>query len=280
MVFGRVWQIAVCNMGIFDNNIDDEELNKSFQDAQESLNTLLSSTGGIAKYYGKELTQGSRDIYESLRNDLAPNFNEWQEQNCGNRWKFQGFGRHRRRGANEYGMWAYPVPTVKAFDKCTAKEGVSVWDKEGVWRCLFPQYSLPDDGKGVSKEDYLTNKNGIKDSLFENYNDLLGWKSKMKKLQAEEFQKAFDNRKLVKGGDEVQEIQNPSNVIGTSTIDRTQTNEDGSVENYSKVLKWYQDGSSLQEETRKIVPNDGSEPKVERNVENHGPNDKPGWFWN
>lgn len=186
-----------------------------------------------------------------------------------------------------------------------AKEGLSVWDKDGVWRCLFPKAGLPlrDDERSnntVTKEDYLDNINDARSNFFENFNDLLGWKSQMRRLAREERQKRFEERKkryedlppsetnfdltntteITKNSSNINGADNEKKIIGTSKSISTRTVEDG-VEKYSKITKWYDDGTSQVEETKRLLPKDGSEPKIESSIRSLGSNEseKSGWFW-
>lgn len=306
------------------NSHDDDEFSKNFQEAQDSFNKLVSSTSSIAKALGDEVSKNSFDLFNKFTPSVL-NPSSWFNTEFDEPFFRDGssidevFDRAIEKHGHFFGpfggekpwnhfrnnLWAYPVPSVRKYDACMAKEGLSVWDKDGVWRCLFPKAGLPlrDDERNnntVTKEDYLDNINDARSNFFENFNDLLGWKSQMRRLAREERQKRFEERKkryedlppsetnfdltntteITKNSSNINGADNEKKIIGTSKSISTRTVEDG-VEKYSKITKWYDDGTSQVEETKRLLPKDGSEPKIESSIRSLGSNEseKSGWFW-
>lgn len=105
-------------------------------------------------------------------------------------------------GKTPFGYFSYGNPSIRAYNDCMDKQGQSVWDSNGYWRCLFPQREveikylnykdkyLP--GQILTKEDLerAANDHGVstsdskidlghKGTFFSKYDDFLNWKSIM-----------------------------------------------------------------------------------------------------
>lgn len=53
------------------------------------------------------------------------------------------FGGTLEAGKTPYGLYLKEPPTVRATDECTLRLGLSVFDENGYWRCLFPNSLVP-----------------------------------------------------------------------------------------------------------------------------------------
>ena len=180
----------------------------------------MSSTSNLAKSLTNEITRNSLDLVhkisdnshlwgtnpdENLGKDAADSLEEAFDGifNNSNRlgFGFSPFSKDEFRLGFPHGFRgrAGSVPSLGKYDRCMENNGLSVWDKSGHWQCLFPRSVLNNnygaDNGIISKEDYLEDKNGAKGSFFENFNDLLGWKSQMRKLQRAEKLKMLQQRK-------------------------------------------------------------------------------------
>lgn len=103
------------------------------------------------------------------------------------------------QGKTPFGFYSKVNPGVKAYDECNLKNGASLWDDYGYWRCLFPNSAVPDDVLKVknqvypqevlTKDDFVSackkeNKDpkanevdlGSKGYWFNLYDSLLKWK--------------------------------------------------------------------------------------------------------
>lgn len=162
-------------------------------------------------------------------------------------------------------MWAYPVPSTKQYADCKELQGKSVWTREGVWRCLFPQDQL--------KLDQELRKPNTERRLFGDYITYLDWKTGMRKallekrqhereqLKAEweKEQHVFANPKYIS---QAEAEKNGKKVISSSISTETLSKEDGSFETKKVVQKWYDDGTS----------------SIAENISN-SKDKRSGWFW-
>lgn len=173
----------------------------------------------------------------------------------------RGFG-----GADEKlttGLKAYPTPSVKLYQKCVDKDGLSVWDDKGWWRCLFPRSTL--DGEHVlSKEDVLEDKPNKFGLFFREYTGYLDWKSQMKQLirQKDEEQKLAryrdnndsiynDYQKDLSYGDNAEDVISSSKSVYFKTL----PNGDG--EEITEISNVYKDGKSENKKFKRLIPREG-----------------------
>ncbi|CAK7896413.1 hypothetical protein CAAN1_04S07206 [[Candida] anglica] len=114
------------------------------------------------------------------------------------------FGPSWKRGRTPFGYYSLKNPNERSYRDCMAKDGQSVWDSNGYWRCLFPNAVVPPDylklkneqysEEILTKDDYLDaiNANGIdpnsskvdlgtKGLFFNQFTDYLNWKNEMYK---------------------------------------------------------------------------------------------------
>lgn len=167
-------------------------------------------------------------------------------------------------------IWAFPVPSTKQYQRCQELKGTSVWTRQGVWRCLFPQ--------SQNLLDHELNK-PVTDTgrqIFGDYNTFLDWKVHMRKLKEEKIEKQRQElqRQWQENRDKYAEAvettvsktgdDSPDKKVVSSSVSTTSyTKEDGTFETKKIVQKWYEDGTSSTVETVSNGPEAGSS----------------GWFW-
>lgn len=91
------------------------------------------------------------------------------------------------------GLYNYKVPTDLQFAECSKVNGLSLWDHNGWWQCLFPQEIIRkrlnkiyhdiekvDLNKFVSKES-VSNDSARLSEYFNDYTKYLLWKSEQNK---------------------------------------------------------------------------------------------------
>lgn len=175
---------------------------------------------------------------------------------------------------NANSLWAFPVPSARQYERCKEADGKSVWNKDGVWRCLFPN----DENYSKVNGDY-----------FKDYTGFLDWRRQMKLAMVEErnkrrkekeeqwsqWQQTNDNSSAtgssnnnnsgVKYISATEAEKQGKKIISSSILNETVTKDDGSIETKQVVKKWYDDGTTSMTESI-------------NNNNNHG-DGKNGWFW-
>lgn len=164
-------------------------------------------------------------------------------------------------------IWAFPVPSTKQYAQCKELEGQSIWTREGVWRCLFPQ-------NNQQLEQELQMQPSEDRKLFADYTSYLDWKTAFRKAMAAQRQR--ERQELKQQWEKERELYaNPKyisqteaeksgkRVISSSVSSETISKEDGSLETKKVVQKWYEDGTSSVTETVSTSPDQSSK----------------GWFW-
>ncbi|ODV61646.1 Mpm1p ASCRUDRAFT_24161, partial [Ascoidea rubescens DSM 1968] len=206
------------------------------------------------------------------------------------------FFKRFKEGGNNLGLWAYPIPSTNIYNVCKEKSGLSVWDEKGVWRCLFPKAIIPETEFAVSKEDVLSNTyDNNKYKFFQDYTKYLDWRLHMAEVDKQErekrrleaqtkFKEFYGLDKNSNSSIEKTDInkinESGKKVVGSSSSFSSTTKEDGSIENFTKIEKWFEDGTSEIKETRKVIPNDGSEPQIFENTKKLPSKNSHSWFWN
>ncbi|OBA23315.1 hypothetical protein METBIDRAFT_80774 [Metschnikowia bicuspidata var. bicuspidata NRRL YB-4993] len=211
-------------------------------------------------------------------------------------------------GVTPYGMFAYQGPTPKEFNTCMKKEGVSLWDADGYWRCLFPNSKIPANfleyrkkqlaDEIVTKEDFEEqallappNKDGAinlgpKGVFFRQFNDLLNWKNTKyeneKKILDQQQQEMRQNYQynyssFTKGSDINNEGE--KTLVGTSSKSTTNTESSGEIVSKETKTEYFSDGTSVTNSIVRRKPQGASTWASVEEKSEHG-NAKPGWFWN
>ncbi|CAK9436284.1 uncharacterized protein LODBEIA_P08420 [Lodderomyces beijingensis] len=116
-------------------------------------------------------------------------------------WKNSTFlqNAHGRLGSTPFGYRAYKGPSIRQYHDCLDKDGKTVWDEQGYWRCLFPQSEVPVDlldlkrkflGTAImTREDFDQRVKEVGETetkpvidlkesgkFFNKFEDYLGWK--------------------------------------------------------------------------------------------------------
>lgn len=168
-------------------------------------------------------------------------------------------------------IWAFPVPSTKQYQRCKDLQGTSVWTRQGVWRCLFPQ------SQNLLENELNKPVSDTGRQIFGDYNAFLDWKVYMRRLkeekiekQREELQRKWqENREKYAQAVETTvsktgEDSPDKKVVSSSVSTHSYTKDDGTFETKKTVKKWYEDGTSSTVET----------------VSNGPDTDSPsGWFW-
>ncbi|CCE64626.1 hypothetical protein TPHA_0I01200 [Tetrapisispora phaffii CBS 4417] len=198
------------------------------------------------------------------------------------------------------GLYSFTAPTTEQYSSCMETNGLSVWDSNGWWRCLFPrstierniekknlQNSIYGEQKNaiLSKEDVLSDVDHKKYGIFfQEYTDLLNWKSQMNRIIKNRQQ---EQNTIAKKNDELKSANStdlvladtPENLMMTdySSLDDNIDNKSviGSAkyttynstrEGKEKIQLWktYYDDDTVNIKSQKTIkPADGSKPKTE-----------------
>lgn len=201
------------------------------------------------------------------------------------------------RGRTPFGMYSSNAPSSRDYNDCIDKEGLSIWELNGYWRCLFPNHEVPLDllkyknkhlpDKILTREDYekaLVDANktdyqggaidlGPKGTFFLQFEDLLKWK----KEKYDAARKALDTKTSISGlskqdpNQQVVATEVHSNVVTNPVTNRVEMEE-------VRTLR-FNDGTSITEKARKYKPFD-SDTWIDVAKQSDDDDDKsPGWFW-
>ncbi|KAI5951146.1 hypothetical protein KGF54_004220 [Candida jiufengensis] len=154
---------------------------------------------------------------------------------------------HLKFGATPFGYRSYKGPSIRQYHDCLDKQGKTVWDDQGYWRCLFPESTVPVDllkfksnyfkDSIITKEDFMNEmqklgeneKNSVIDlksngKFFNKYEDYLDWKKdqfveykKKKQIKQEEARQA--RAKLIEESQQKQ-LQNKNTTKDNSIVSK------------------------------------------------------------
>lgn len=136
----------------------------------------------------------TRDVDLKRDDIIGPIFNEF--------WKSNPFFQDvslKFIGTTPFGYRAFKGPSIRQYHNCLDKQGKSIWDEQGYWRCLFPESEVPvrllDYKKQhlgdaiLTKEDFFNHMNQLGENeekpvidlkeqgkWFNRFEDYLGWK--------------------------------------------------------------------------------------------------------
>ncbi|CAL9730727.1 hypothetical protein MOUN0_K02630 [Monosporozyma unispora] len=215
------------------------------------------------------------------------------------------------------GLYNYKIPTEPQFAQCNKVNGLSLWDQNGWWQCLFPQEVVRERLQKVYKDveqidmNRFVTKEKIKqdpttlENYFNDYTKYLVWKFEQSARQREEIKQnkinnnnnwlSLDNdnnnntRNTPTTPEDMMQLGMVNNgnsgkkVIGKSQYMSYNNELDSNGVDSSKEIKttktYYDDGSCLIKETEKVTPKDGGKPII--NEREKVVNDKPSsssWF--
>lgn len=220
------------------------------------------------------------------------------------------FGGSRRSGKTPFGFYSYKTPSIRHYNECMNKEGESVWDSHGYWRCLFPNSEVPNEllkikkeqlgNEILTKEDFDSELNktpsakhdgtidfGENGVFFKQYTDYLNWKNIMyENMKQERIKKRHEifSRREQSNPDLDNNSSNERTVISSSVQSNYNSNMDSNeVVLNEKRTEYYSDGTSSTKMITKSRPFDAKDwvnvtENVDSNSSNSGKNH--GWFWN
>lgn len=216
------------------NNNNNEDERKKWHDKLDEVWDLTDRT--FDKFTNKFNDVWSRDWEDTIGNSLP--------------WVSSTFFDSKKEN-----LWAFPVPSARQYDKCKDADGVSAWNKDGIWRCLFNNEHQQDP-----------------DNWFTKYGNFLDWRRQMRKNLVAQREKELEQWQSIwkpsssqkeKYISESEAEKAGKNVTSSSFTSETVTKDDGSLETKRVVKKWYDDGTvSLSESTK------------------NDQNKLHGWFWN
>lgn len=218
---------------------------------------------------------------------------------------FKGFT--ESSGVTPFGLFAYQGPSPKEYNTCMKKNGVSLWDNDGYWRCLFPNSQVPAKfleykrkhltGQIVTKDDFekdarssQANKDGAidlgpKGVFFKLFNDLLNWQNSQYETaretparQTHDFSELCERKPNSSSEAASLGVAGEKRVIGTSS--QTSTNiELGEVVSEETKTEYFSDGTSITNSVLKRKPQ-GADVWASVEEKSEQGDNKPGWFWN
>ncbi|KAG0683610.1 hypothetical protein C6P40_005093 [Pichia californica] len=179
------------------------------------------------------------------------------------------------------------IPPSEIYEECTKAEGLSVWDEQGLWHCLFPRAKIPYDyGTGetkafgigpeeakqlISREDVENDVDHKKGLFFKNLEDMLGWQAGMKRALAESRRQqwsSWEAKEKAKwnswklGGSSSEDNNNNDDdektVVGRETETRMITLDNGDLQRTTTQRRVYADGTSRIWEKTEVVGPDGT----------------------
>ncbi|RCK59005.1 Mitochondrial peculiar membrane protein 1 [Candida viswanathii] len=308
-----------------DSNNDLDKYTESFDKVLSNLGTLTTSIYDITKHVGDDLNSKAKDLTRSwlLKNrgydDVDeeevtffdyPSFYQTRSKGVddgvrshpifGELWNvfpLQQFGNLTgsfKSGSTPFGYYVYKGPSIRYYNECLDKNGKSVWDDQGYWRCLFPNSEVPVEllnfknkylkGDILTKEDfYDAMKENAKSetpgtvelkghgTFFDSYDAFLKWKSQQYQAQLEQRKKSAEQRKqqLQKLSDTKGEDFSKS-IVSSSIKSNTYTDLDTNEVKYTQVkTECDGEGNCIVTKITKLRPVDSSKwTKEEEDVKN------------
>lgn len=204
-------------------------------------------------------------------------------------------------GRSPFGISSYGVPSTRQYNDCLRKDGLSLWDSRGYWRCLFPNREVPvhlldyktahlgdqiltkDDFDAAPKTvDNNTYDLGPKGLFFSQYNDYLNWKNtayeeaRARRAQARERAKA-ERAAWVQKRAGLSETDN--NAVVSSSVQSSMNTDSAKNETVLKEVRTevFADGTSV---TRNITKTKPIGAATWATVTEDTLEGKGGWFWN
>lgn len=192
------------------------------------------------------------------------------------------------RGKTPFGYFSFGNPSTRAYNDCLDKQGQSVWDSNGYWRCLFPQREvevkylnykdryLPGQiltkedlekaaaDEGISLKDSSPIDLGDKGKFFTKFDDFLNWKNIMyenvkRDKQQRRNQWIAQREKYLNENKQQQQTVEKSNeppvIVSSSTQSTYNSNsETNQVELNEVKTEYFSDGSTVTKNITKTKP--------------------------
>lgn len=211
---------------------------------------------------------------------------------------FDFFNVFGNSSSTPFGIYSYQSPSTSEYNECLSKRGVSLWDSEGYWRCLFPNSEVPADlinykqrqlaGQILTKEDFEeaahrvpVGKDGAIDLgshgvFFKQFNDLLNWKNTMyenvrrqREASRQQIRESFSRNSSADRHDR--------HVVSTSVESSTNTDSDAKeVVKSERRTEVFSDGTT---QSRSVIKRKPFGAKQWATVEETSDEGKNGWFW-
>lgn len=269
---------------------------KDLRDVRQVVKSMFSKQD---EYFPKPYEV--RDKVEDLLDSASPwghSHKPWGENN--------GWGDFFGRGRSPFGH-SHKSPSIRSYNDCLTKNGESVWDSKGYWRCLFPNSEIPigilkyknehygdkiltkEDFESAVDEKYTTKPaNGVYDLgekgvFFKQFEDLMNWKTIMyqnakndRRSRREEFSKSWGNYKTT------DLTQSQDKQIVSSSVQSTYNTDSESKQVEMKEIRtdYFSDGTSVTKEITKSKPVDAPDwVTVVESEENNANTLNGGWFW-
>lgn len=235
-------------------------------------------------------------------------------------WGFGGdsfgdfFAGCRKSGKTPFGFYSLKGPSLRSYNECRDRNGESIWDSQGYWRCLFPNAEvrnevlefknkhLPneiltkedlrnaiDSNPGSESDDKIDL--GVKGVFFRQYTDFLDWKNLM--IQNVKRDREMKRQRLIESKSQGTdfETKDVSKKDGKQIVSKSvQTTFESFPDKDEVVYKewnteYYADGTSKTTTLTKSKPLEAKEwEKVTKDVAPEAPSSNPssssGWFWN
>ncbi|CCH45271.1 Mitochondrial peculiar membrane protein 1 [Wickerhamomyces ciferrii] len=271
-------------MGIFSNSQEDKDYTTT--QVEQTINNRFASNDDIAivnDFLNNQIISplgnvldlgGLKEVFGSGDFPFNQNVNEL----LGGITK--GFGEERFAT----GLKAYPTPSAQLYQKCLDKDGLSVWDDKGWWRCLFPKGTLNGD-RVLSKEDVLEDKSNKYGLFFNDYTGFLGWKSQMKQL----IRQKDEEQKISRQRENIQDIYNgyakdisfengEHDIISSSKSVSFRTLPNGDGEEITEISNYFKDGKSENKKFKRLIPKDGQAGTIET-ISDNNDSKLSNWIW-
>ncbi|VEU20084.1 DEKNAAC100550 [Brettanomyces naardenensis] len=318
-------------MGVYDPSRD-KDLSEKVDESQidsdspipssisDSVKSIVSKTNDLTSSSFNRMLDMSRQLFNSENNPYS-----LFDDSIGNTPFFKTFKSLYGSESRPDGYVTYPIPSVELYSNCKKMNGLAAWDTHGYWHCLFPRANIPEealsDPDTISREDVEADLDHKKYGVFfENFNDLMDWKVKMRDLMKEKKDKQWSQYReqekakwdfLNPGEKKEREVENvrkdePKDSIydihsstssslpetdgvyryasGTSSSTEVNTLDNGDIEKTTCVRRYYDDGSSEEREYKEIIDaKTGKSKTVDQNITkfpNKSAARKGGWFWN
>lgn len=201
------------------------------------------------------------------------------------------------RGFSPFGIYGGSSPTPRQFNECARKQGQSLWDSDGYWRCLFPNQEVPKrvlafkqkklPNEILTKQDFesaalrsssLVNGGvdlGPAGLFFREYNDYLRWRNGDYERRRQERERRNEEFVRVPKPDAVAANGKPT-VVSTTLLSHV-TNSGGEVVMKETKTEVFSDGTSVTSNTTRTKPSGATEWTTVA----ESPSGEPakGWFW-
>ncbi|GCF00696.1 hypothetical protein ZYGM_000832 [Zygosaccharomyces mellis] len=184
------------------------------------------------------------------------------------------------------GFYNHRMPTDGQFSQCKELGGLSVWNARGWWRCLFPEKVVRERSEGeINLENVLTREKVEVDSkhklglFFPDFTGYLSWKAHMNRLIKEKREEAQRHRAILERESQDSGLSTPEDLMfEPSSTWLGKSDEKSVISKYQNVMyrttpegreqinehkTYYDNGTVLLKTEKRLMPSDGSKPKVE-----------------